>query len=68
MGKKEPHIRVLEGFVIAGGINQEVKPAGFKRLHEPLSEVQTCRILPNSAIIGRILHTNRNGELYGFFR
>jgi hypothetical protein len=31
MGKKEPHIRVLEGFVIDGGINQEVKPAGFKR-------------------------------------
>jgi len=25
MGKKEPHIRVLEGFGIAGGINQEVK-------------------------------------------
>ena len=43
------------------------KTARCKGLYEPSGEVQTCRILANRAIIGRILHTNRNGGFYGVF-
>jgi hypothetical protein len=36
-------------------------------LYKPIGEVQTCLILANRAIIGRILSTNRNKGFYGLF-
>jgi hypothetical protein len=65
--KKEPHSGVLAGFAGPDGINTRNKKAGCKGLYEPTGEVQTCRILDNRAIIGRILHTNRNRGFSGFF-
>jgi len=44
------------------------KTARFQGHWQPTGEVQNCRILANRAIIGRILHTNRKGWIYGFFK
>jgi hypothetical protein len=43
------------------------KSARFKEFYPPIGDVQPCRILANRAIIGRILHMDRNRGFYGDF-
>jgi hypothetical protein len=45
-----------------------LKTAQFKGPYRPIGEVQICRILPNRAIIGLILHRNRKQRFYEFFQ